>query len=172
MPAVGSSSSLGTGGGEVRRRGFRRLVSNASASEDTSFFESVSRTAARTNDKGAARIPLPEPAAQHRPANKRCIPQIYTFTQLWRSAAPALAEPPAALPAEHAGGAFPEALESPRAGRQSEAASSPAATFEVLACVMYRNRIACLPRHSALHVVPGDPCSLELLRTPMARKAP
>ena len=55
LHAVGSASSLGAGtGGDVRRRGFRRLVSNASASEDTSFFESVNRTTAHVNHKGAA----------------------------------------------------------------------------------------------------------------------
>lgn len=59
LPAVGSASSLGAGGGEVRRRDFRRLVSNASVSEDTSFFESVSRTTARTNNKGAASAAQP-----------------------------------------------------------------------------------------------------------------
>jgi hypothetical protein len=53
LPAIGSASSLYAGGSGVRHRGFRRLVSNASVSEDTSFFESTSRTTVPMNAKGA-----------------------------------------------------------------------------------------------------------------------
>lgn len=54
-----------------------------------------------------------------------------------------LLQPPTALPAEHARGAFPQALESPRAGRPSDAASRPAAAHEVHVVAESGCRAAC-----------------------------
>jgi hypothetical protein len=76
LPAVGSADSLRMGGSEVRRRAYRRLVSNASVSEDTSFFESVSRTPAAHADAKGARPCVANVRWYIYPANAQQLTQL------------------------------------------------------------------------------------------------